>query len=203
MSDCGCGLDQAEKLEKKTLIALLVINAVMFLAEVVFGWIAESTGLIADSLDMLADAGVYGLSLYAVGRGIQKQASTAGISGILQIILGAAVLLEVLRRFLFGSEPESVLMMTVGSVALIANVYCLMLIARHRNAGVHMRASWIFSTNDVIANLGVIISGGLVWFFGSRYPDLIVGAIISAVVVWGGIRILRESTHAKEAHFGT
>ncbi|UCH41666.1 MAG: cation transporter [Gammaproteobacteria bacterium] len=203
MSDCDCGLDQAEKLEKKTLIALLAVNAVMFLAEVIFGWIAESTGLIADSLDMLADAGVYGLSLYAVGRGIQKQASAAGISGILQIILGAGVLIEVLRRFLFGSEPESVLMMAVGSVALVANVYCLMLIARHRNAGVHMRASWIFSTNDVIANLGVIISGSLVWFFGSRYPDLIVGAIISIVVVRGGIKILREATHAKEAHFGT
>ena len=203
MSDCGCGSDQADKLEQKTLIALLAINAVMFLAEIILGWIAESTGLIADSLDMLADAGVYGLSLYAIGRGIQKQASAAAISGILQIILGAGVLIEVLRRFLFGSEPESVLMMAVGSVALVANVYCLMLIARHRNAGVHMRASWIFSTNDVIANVGVILSGGLVWFFGSRYPDLFVGAVISTVVVWGGIKILREATHAKGAHYGT
>lgn len=152
MSDCGCGSDQAEKLEQKTLIALSVINAVMFLTELILGWLAESTGLIADSLDMLADAGVYGLSLYAVGKGIQHQAKAASISGILQIILGVGVLLEVLRRFLFGSEPESFLMMTVGSVALVANLYCLMLISRHRDAGVHMRASWIFSTNDVIAN---------------------------------------------------
>ena len=202
MSDCGCGSDQAEQLERKTLIVLSVINAVMFLAEIILGWIAESTGLIADSLDMLADAGVYGLSLYVVGRGIQKQSRAASISGVLQIILGASVLLEVLRRFLFGSEPESILMMTVGFVALVANVYCLMLIARHRDAGVHMRASWIFSANDVIANLGVIISGGLVWYFGSRYPDLIVGAIISAVVVGGGIKILNEAKNAKEAHIG-
>ena len=199
MSDCGCGSDQADKLEQKTLIALLAINAVMFLAEIILGWIAESTGLIADSLDMLADAGVYGLSLYAVGRGIQKQASAAGISGVLQIILGVGVLLEVLRRFLFGSDPESILMMMVGSVALVANVYCLMLIARYRNAGVHMRASWIFSTNDVIANLGVIISGGLVWLLGSRYPDLIIGAIISTVVVGGGIKILHEAKNANKS----
>jgi len=203
MSDCGCGSDQAEKLEQKTLIVLSAINAVMFLAELILGWLAESTGLIADSLDMLADAGVYGLSLYAVGKGIQHQAKAASISGILQIILGVGVLLEVLRRFLFGSEPESFLIMTVGSVALVANVYCLMLISRHRDAGVHMRASWIFSTNDVIANLGVIISGGLVWLFGSRYPDLIVGAIISAVVVGGGIKILNEAKNANKAHVGT
>jgi len=199
MSDCGCGSDQAEKLERKTLVALLAINGVMFLAEILLGWLAESTGLIADSLDMLADAGVYGLSLYVVGKGIQKQSKAANISGVLQIILGIGVLLEVLRRFLIGSEPESFLIMGVGAVALIANIYCLMLLSRHRDAGVHMRASWIFSTNDVIANIGIIVSGGLVWASGSRYPDLFVGAIISIIVVLGGIKILNEAKHANEA----
>jgi Co/Zn/Cd efflux system component len=203
MSDCGCGSDQAEKLERKTLVALLVINGVMFLAEIVLGWLAESAGLIADSLDMLADGGVYGLSLYAVGKGIQKQSKAANISGVLQIVLGTGVFLEVLRRFLFGSEPESFLIMGVGAVALVANIYCLLLLSRHRDAGVHMRASWIFSTNDVIANIGVIVSGGLVWILGSRYPDLFVGAIISAIVVRGGIKILNEAKHANEAQVGS
>ena len=68
MPECGCGSDQAEKLERKTLVILLAINAVMFVVEVVLGWLAESTGLIADSLDMLADAGVYGLSLGLLRR---------------------------------------------------------------------------------------------------------------------------------------
>ena len=202
MADCGCGSEQADKLERKTLMALLAINAFMFVTEIILGWLAESAGLIADSLDMLADAAVYGLSLFAVGKGIQMQSKAASISGVLQIILGLGVLLEVFRRLLFGSEPESLLIMCVGAVALIANVYCLVLISRHRDSGVHMRASWIFSTNDVIANLGVIISGGLVWVFGSRYPDLIVGAIISAVVVRGGLKILNEARLANEAHVG-
>jgi Co/Zn/Cd efflux system component len=93
--------------------------------------------------------------------------------------------------------------MCVGSVALIANVYCLMLISRHRDSGVHMRASWIFSTNDVIANLGVIISGGLVWALGSRYPDLVVGTIISIVVARGGFKILSEARRANEFQVST
>ncbi|MDH3903706.1 MAG: cation transporter [Xanthomonadales bacterium] len=198
MSNCECGSDQAEKLERKTLLILLAINGVMFLAEITLGWFAESTGLIADSLDMLADAGVYGLSLYAVGKGIQKQSRAANISGVLQIILGTGVLLEVMRRFVFGSEPESLLIMGGGAVALVANIYCMILISRHRDAGVHMRASWIFSTNDVIANIGVILSGGLVWALGSRYPDLLVGTIISAIVVRGGIKILNEARHTNE-----
>ena len=197
MSDCGCGSDQAESLERKTLIALLAINAVMFVTEIILGLLAESTGLIADSLDMLADAGVYGISLYVVGKGIAQQSKAASLSGILQIILGFGVLVEVLRRLYFGSEPDSFLIMAVGVAALMANMYCVHLIWRHRNAGVHMRASWIFTTNDVIANLGVIISGSLVWVLGSRYPDLVIGAIISAVVVRGGFKILNE---AKQAH---
>ena len=197
MSSCVCGSDQAEKLERKTLIALLAINAVMFCAEIILGFFAESTGLIADSLDMLADAGVYGISLYVVGKGIAQQSKAANLSGILQIVLGFSVIAEVLRRFYFGSEPESFVIMAVGAAALMANIYCVLLISRHRDAGVHMRASWIFTTNDVIANFGVIISGGLVWVLGSRYPDLVIGAIISAIVVRGGFKILNE---AKQAH---
>ena len=198
MTNCGCGTEQVEKLERKTLISLLAINAVMFLVEFVMGWLAESTGLISDSLDMLADAAVYGLSLYAIGRGLKKQIKAARLSGILQILLGTGVLLEVLRRLLLGSEPESLRIMGIGIAALVANIYCLVLISGHRNSGVHMRASWIFSTNDVIANLGVIVSGFLVWLLGNRFPDLIVGAMISVVIVRGGIRILQEAKQEKK-----
>lgn len=202
MSNCGCDSAQAQRLERKTLITLLGINAAMFFTEIVLGFLAESTGLIADSLDMLADAGVYGISLYVVGKGIVLQSKAANVSGVLQIVLGLGVFFEVLRRLLFGSEPESLLIIAVGAAALLANIYCLFLISRHRDAGLHMRASWIFSTNDVIANLGVIVSGGLVWAIGSRYPDLVIGAIISVVVIRGGFRILNETKVANEAQSG-
>ncbi len=199
MSDCGCGAEQADELERKTLVILLSINAFMFVTELGLGWIAQSTGLIADSLDMLADAAVYCVSLYAVGKGVLKQAKSAQVSGTLQVLLGFGVLFEVVRRVIFGSEPESLMIMAVGFLALLANVACLMLISKHREGGVHMRASWIFSTNDVIANLGVIISGALVAIVGNRYPDLIVGAVISLVVIRGGITILKDARQTRDA----
>jgi cation diffusion facilitator family transporter len=178
--------------ERRTLRIVLGINAVMFLFEIVLGWLAQSTGLIADSLDMLADALVYAISLYAVGRADVLKDRAARLSGMLQIGLAVLVLADVLRRFFYGSEPVSMLMMSVGAVALVANSICLLLIARHRDGGVHMRASLIFSANDVIANLGVIVSGGLVWLLGSRYPDLFIGFVIAGLVMYGGLRILRE-----------
>ena len=162
--------EEAAALERSTLRLLLGINAAMFVGEAAAGWLAESTGLLADSLDMFADACVYGIALYAVGRPANLQARAATVSGIVQIGLGLVVLLEIIRRYLYGSEPVSLLMMGVGAVAFAANISCVALISKHREGGVHMRASWIFSTNDVIANLGVIVSGVLVILLGSRVP---------------------------------
>lgn len=170
---------------------LLVINAIMFALEFSVGIVAQSTGLIADSLDMFADAAIYGVSLYAVGRAAQLKLKAAHLSGWLQLVLALGVLLEVVRRFLYGSEPISVLMMGAGLVALVANVTCLWLIFKSRNNGAHMKASWIFSANDVLANAGVIIAGLLVFVTGSQLPDLVMGILIASLVALGAFRILR------------
>lgn len=176
--------------EARTLKLLLAINGAMFVLEMLSGWVAQSTGLIADSLDMFADAAVYGLALYAVGRGANLKIRAAHIAGWLQLALALGALVEVARRAAFGSEPQSSLMMGIGLVALVANVTCLVLIARKRDRGAHMTASYIFSANDVIANLGVIAAGVLVALTASPYPDLIIGTIIGLVVLSGARRIL-------------
>lgn len=183
--------------ERKTLRIVLAINAFMFVFELALGWLAQSTGLIADSLDMFADASVYAISLYAVGKSAVLQAGSARLSGFAQILLALLVLGDVYNKFMHGSEPVSALMMGVGIIALAANATCLSLIAKHRDAGVHMRASLIFSKNDVIANAGVILSGALVWVLGSRYPDLVIGLIIALLVLRGGLQILQEAAASK------
>ncbi len=165
----------------------------MFLTEIVVGWLAQSMSLIADSLDMFADAAVYGVSLYAVGKASSDQTKSARLSGYLQLLLAVGAFVELARRFWFGSEPEPPFMIGMAVVALIANVSCMVLLATHRHSGVHMRASWIFSTNDVIANLGVILAGLLVSWTHSRLPDLLVAAAIAMVVLIGAIRIVKLS----------
>jgi len=176
--------------EARTLRWLLAINALMFVLELGTGLFAQSTGLIADSLDMLADAAVYGVALYAVGRASALQLRAARLAGLVQALLALSVLGEVARRLLFGSEPESLPMMGMGLLALLANIACLYLISDHRDGGVHMRASWIFSANDVLANLGVIAAGALVAWTGSPYPDLLIGSAVGLLVLDGARRIL-------------
>ncbi len=185
----GTRVDDAT--EAGTLRILLAINAAMFVVEIVAGWLAESSGLIADSLDMLADALVYGMSLYAVGRSSTAKLRAAHISGVFQGVLAMGVLSDVIRRLVTGSAPEAPAMIGISLLALAANVSCLVLIARHRHGGAHMKASWIFSTNDVLANVGVIVAGALVAWTGSRLPDLVIGTVVGVVVLGGAVRILR------------
>ena len=193
MSDCDCHIEAKDKPQKQTLINLLLINAAMFVVELSLGWYAQSTGLIADSLDMLADATVYGIGLYAVGRSVTRKAQAALTSGWLQLALGLLIIIDAIRRTIVGSEPVSALMIGVGIAALIANIICLRLIEKHRQGEVHMRASWIFSRNDVIANAGVIFSGLLVWLLNARWPDLLIGTLIAAVILKGAQHIIRDA----------
>lgn len=177
--------------EARTLTIVLVINATMFVGEVIGSLLADSSALLADSLDMFADAAVYGIALFGVHRARTTQLKAARLSGILQLLLALGALSEVVRRVLFGSDPEAPLMMMVACVALAANAASMWLLSRHRGGGAHMKASWIFTTNDVIANLGVIVAAVLVQAVSSPLPDLVVATIIALVVLNGALRILR------------
>ena len=159
---------------------------------------AQSMGLISDSLDMLADAAVYGLSLYAVGKALSMKKKAARMSGYLQVALVIIALTEVIRRFIFGSEPEGLMMIGVSAIALIANISCLFVLFKHKGGGVHMKASWIFSTNDVIANMGVIAAGVFVYYTKSPYPDLVIGLIVAIIVMRGAISILKISSDSQK-----
>lgn len=178
--------------QHKVLWSVLVINFVFFILEVSTGIISESMGLIADSLDMLADALVYGMSLMVVGATVFRKKRVAKLSGYLQIGLALWGLTEVVRRFIgFETLPDFRTMIVISLLALTANSICLWLLQRTKSEEAHMRASVIFSANDVIINLGVISAGLLVWWLNSGIPDLIIGIAVFLIVIRGAIRILK------------
>jgi len=184
--------DQA--LERKMLWAVLIINAVFFVGEMIAGWLSGSMGLVADSLDMLADAFVYGLSLWAVGALVIRKKRVAAVSGYLQLALATLGLIEVIRR-VTGAEifPDFRAMIVVSFLALAANATSLYLLQKARSKGQHIKASMICTSNDVIINTGIIISAGLVYWTESAIPDLVTGTIVFGLVVWGAIRIIKLS----------
>lgn len=180
--------------EKKLLWTVLLINLSLFILEIIAGFISESMGLVADSLDMLADAMVYGLSLYAVGHLASKKKQIAKMSGYFQMALALFGIIEVIRRFLGIEEvPEFQLMIIISLFALVGNAVSLYLLQKSKSKEVHMQASVIFTSNDLIVNIGVILAGAIVYFTNSKYPDLIVGSIVFILVAKGAIRILKLS----------
>ena len=181
--------------QKKLLWTVLVINFTFFIIEMTTGLISKSMGLIADSLDMLADSFVYGISLFAVGGTLTRKKRTAKLAGYFQITLAIIGFVEVLRRF-FGAEklPDFSIMIVVSVFALIANGVCLFILHKSKSKEeAHMKASMVFTSNDVIINLGVIIAGVLVNWLSSSKPDLIIGTIVFVLVIQGAFRILKLS----------
>lgn len=171
----------------------LRLNAVMFVVGLVAGLVAESVGLLADSLDMLADALAYGLSIAAVGRAPMFKARIATISGTLLLLLGGGVLVDAVRRVWTGSEPESAVMIAVAAVSLVVNTIVIRMLARFRKGEVHLRAAWLFTRADVVANIGVILSGVLVIISRSRLPDIVAGTAIGLYVMREALEILRRA----------
>ena len=180
--------------QRKLLWMVLAINFAFFIIEVTSGLLSKSMGLVADSFDMLADALVYGISLFAVGGSIIRKKNIAKLAGYFQITLAVIGFVEVVRRYI-GAEklPDFSVMIVVSIFALIANGWCLYLLQKSRSKEAHMQASMIFTSNDVIINLGVIVAGSLVYWLESNKPDLIIGAIVFVLVLQGAIRILKLS----------
>ncbi len=178
--------------QSKLLWSVLIINFAYFIIEMTTGLISKSMGLVADSLDMLADSFVYGLSLWAVGSTVLRKKKVARLSGYFQLTLALLGIIEIVRRFI-GSEamPDYRIMIGVSILALIANGVCLYLLQKSKSREAHMKASMIFTSNDVIINAGVILAGVLVLLTQSKYPDLIIGSIVFLIVVRGAIRILK------------
>ena len=180
--------------DKRLLWIVFAINAGFFLIEIIAGFIANSMGLVADSLDMLADAIVYSMSLMVIGSTVAKKKRIASLSGYFQLGLAIFGISEVIRRFIgFDATPDYLSMVFISLFALIGNATSLYLLQRRKSKEVHMEASYIFTSNDVIANIGVILAGIIVHFTKSAYPDLLIGTIVFLLVAKGALRILTLS----------
>lgn len=186
-------IGEAEQMsDKKLLWIVFAINAGFFVIEIIAGLVANSMGLVADSLDMLADTIVYGMSLMVMGSMMAKKKRVAKLSGYFQLALAIFGLIEVIRRFLgFDGSPDYMTMILVSLFALIGNAVSLYLLKKKKSKEAHMEASYIFTSNDVIANIGVIIAGIIVYFTNSAYPDLIIGTVVFLLVARGAFSILK------------
>ena len=196
--DACCEVHEVHARQRRVLTVVLVINAVMFVAQCLAGLLSHSTALLADSVDMLGDALVYGFSLYVIGRGPRWQVRGARLKAGLMLVFGVAVLIEVGTKLARGLVPRLDVMGAMGLVALAANAACLILLWRHRADDVNMHSVWLCSRNDVAANVTVLLAAAGVALTASAWPDIIVGLLLAALFTRSAIRILRLVSRAGE-----
>ena len=182
--------------QRRVLIAVMLVNLAMFVAEFGGGLVARSSALMADSVDMFGDAVVYALSLYALNRGARWEAGAALAKGGIILVFGLAVIVEIGDKIVNGVPPSSSLMLTFGGIALAANLICLALLWRFRAENVNMLSTFECSRNDVASNLGVLVAAGLVGLTGSAWPDIAIGGIIALIFLRSAWRVLGEAIPA-------
>jgi len=193
-SSCGCGVSSTASLsERRVLIIVLLINGGMFFIEFSAGLFSNSTALIADSLDMLADAFVYAIGLYALGRPQYWRNRAALTNGMLQMLLGIGFIAEVFFKLPTNLFPQSEIMGIFGIIALIANTISFFLLARFRDGDINLRATWLCTRNDMLANIGVLVAAGLVAYTQTGWPDIIIGLGIAAIVIYSAVKIITEA----------
>ncbi|HEY0625569.1 MAG TPA: cation transporter [Allosphingosinicella sp.] len=199
MSDCcaskGTELERLAQQadQRRVLVIVLLLNAFMFVAEFTAGLIAGSAALMADSVDMLGDATVYGVSLYAITRSARWKAGAAVAKGLFIMALGVGVLVQIGIKLETGVPPSSTLMLVFGGLALAVNLYCLKLMWRFRSLDVNMSSTVECSRNDALANAGVLVAAAAVALSGSFWPDIIVAGVIAALFFRSAINMLGEA----------
>ena len=197
------GLDVGNAADRNILRTVLLINLGQSAAGIGLGIWAASTALMGAGLDNLADASVYAVSLYAVGRAAMVKVRAARLSGFLLIGLAVLLLVEVMRRFAGGEEPVGTAMMAMAAANAALNLVCLRLLRRHRGEDVNFKASAIFTSNDSIVNATIVLSGALVMWLGSNVPDLVLGVVVAAIAANGGREILREASKSAQHEAST
>ncbi len=190
---CECSdLNPESDAEKSILRQALFLNALMFVIGVLAGYAAQSTSILADAADMLTDAFSYWLALIAIRKGFVFKHNAARWIGLIMILLSLGILVEVVRRWYFGSEPVGMIMMIYSLVSFAVNFYVLSKLAKLKDGEVHLRATYICTRADVIANFAVFISGAVVYYSGQKAIDLIVGLLIGLYVLKESLEILYE-----------
>ena len=189
----SCELEKMTKRQSKVLWIVLGVNIVMFVVELLSGILSSSLSLTGDSLDMLGDAIAYGSSLYVINRGRKSQAKSALLKGIIMFLSAIAVFARATYQAFFNTTPELKVMTTVGFIVLIANLFCLFLLTRHRNDNINMSSVWLCSRNDIIANTSVLLAAGLVFVTGQSWPDLAVGLLIALIFAKSAGKVLSQS----------
>lgn len=178
---------------KKALWIVLILNLSMFFVEIVMGVKSGSTSLLSDSLDFLGDSANYLISLIVLPMALSYRAKASMVKGLTMGGFGLFILMTTIYRVFYGEMPSYSEISIVGFLALLVNVSALLILLKFRDGDSNVRSVWVCSRNDAIGNVAVILAGMVVYFFQSKYPDLIVAFVLAFLALQASQEIIKRA----------
>lgn len=185
--------DGASTQYKRVLIAVIIINGLMFLLEMSYGVVGQSQALKADALDFLGDSATYTLSLWVIGRSIETRSQIALIKGVSLLLMAIWVLASTAYYMFYTNNPSAPIMTSVALTALAANLISVLLLMKFRDGDANIRSVWLCSRKDAIGNVMVLIAAGVVYLSHSHWPDLIVAALLAGLFTNSALQIISQA----------
>jgi cation diffusion facilitator family transporter len=185
---------------RRILWIALIINALMFVIELVFSQRANSVSLLADSIDFLGDAANYGISIWVLAMSVQTRAKASLLKAASMGLFGIGVLVHAIWNAITGVVPDAQTMSLIGLLALAANLAVAFLLYAYRNGDSNMRSVWLCTRNDALGNIAVVLAAVGVFGTGTNWPDLIVAAIMATLALTGAWQVIRQARQELHHH---
>jgi cobalt-zinc-cadmium efflux system protein len=191
--------------DRRLLAASLALLLGFMVAEVVFGFLADSLALLADAGHMLTDAAALALALFAAwaaalpARGrwtfgfARAEILAAQANGVTLVVVGLVILAEGIRRLLDPPEVAGGIVTVVALVGVAVNLVVLRILSRARRESLNLRGAYLHIATDLAAFLGTALAGGLILLTGWDRFDPIASILVAGLMFAAAYELLKES----------
>ena len=189
---------------QKRLALTLIVTLAIMAGELIGGWLSNSLALLSDAGHMVTDALAIALGLVAatISKRPSDSRATFGyervgllaalINGLSLLIIAVVIFYESYHRFMAPPAVDIRVMIAIASAGLIGNMVMAFIVG-HSHDDLTLKSVWLHILGDTLSSVGVIISGLVIYYTRWTYADPIASVLIGGVIIWGGIRLVRDT----------
>jgi len=189
---------------ERRLALTFLVTVLILVGEVIGGYLSNSLALMSDAGHMVTDA--LAIAMGFVAARISKKPSdenatfgyqrvgllAALINGLSLLAIALFIFYESYERLISPPRIDIPVMLGIAALGLAGNLVMAFILG-HSHEDLNLKSVWLHVLGDTFSSIGVIVSGIVIYFTGWAYADPIASVLIGGIIIWGGIRLVRDT----------